>query len=173
MDKKERILSVALSMFADKGFHATPTSKIAKEAGVSEGLIFKHFGSKKALLTALFDQVEERVGIVFYDFMMEEDPLKSVERFIEVVFQFDESEKDYWRLSFKLKWDQEFYNPETIKPILAKLTKAFTELEYEFPEIEAEMLYQNIESIAISMLRDGKASQMKFREHLRRKYLKI
>jgi len=171
MDKKEMILEVALSLFADKGFHATPTSKIAKEANVSEGLIFKHFGNKKGLLTALFNQVEERIGRVFGDFMLKQEPTEIVRSFIDVVFDFDESESDYWRLSFKLKWDQEFYNPDAVKPILAKLTKAFEDLGHEFPDIEAEMLYQNIESIAINILRDGKASQMKYRDHLIKKYL--
>ena len=39
-DKKEKILNAALELFANDGYNVTSTSKIAKTAGVSEGLIF-------------------------------------------------------------------------------------------------------------------------------------
>ena len=45
--KKEQILNAALELFANDGFTATSTSKVAKRAGVSEGLIFRHFGNKR------------------------------------------------------------------------------------------------------------------------------
>ena len=52
-NKKEKILLTALELFANEGFKSVTTSKIAKEAGVSEGLIFRHFENKKGLLNAL------------------------------------------------------------------------------------------------------------------------
>ena len=42
-EKQENILKAALQLFAKEGFYATSTSKVAKLAGVSEGLIFRHF----------------------------------------------------------------------------------------------------------------------------------
>ena len=51
MTKKElRIINSAITLFAEKGFHATSTRLIAKNAEVSEGLIFKHFKNKDGLL---------------------------------------------------------------------------------------------------------------------------
>jgi len=47
---KSHIADVAMEMFAERGFSATSTRKIAKQAGVSEGLIFHHFGTKMGLL---------------------------------------------------------------------------------------------------------------------------
>ncbi|MFO0954815.1 MAG: TetR/AcrR family transcriptional regulator [Isosphaeraceae bacterium] len=44
------VAQVAMSLFAEHGFSATSTRKIAQAAGVSEGLIFHHFGSKLGLL---------------------------------------------------------------------------------------------------------------------------
>lgn len=44
------IAQVAMALFAEHGFTATSTRKIAQAAGVSEGLIFHHFGSKMGLL---------------------------------------------------------------------------------------------------------------------------
>jgi AcrR family transcriptional regulator len=39
LDKKEEILKTALKLFVEFGFHATPTSKIAKEAGIANGTL--------------------------------------------------------------------------------------------------------------------------------------
>ncbi len=49
---KAHISRVAMELFADHGYSATSTRKIAKVAGVSEGLIFHHFGTKLGLLTS-------------------------------------------------------------------------------------------------------------------------
>lgn len=51
-EKQRNILSASIKLFASKGFHATSTSEIAKEAGVAEGTIFRHYKSKKDILIA-------------------------------------------------------------------------------------------------------------------------
>jgi len=50
LSRKEKILQTALQLFAIKGYLDTSTKEIAAKAGVSEALIFKHFGNKDALL---------------------------------------------------------------------------------------------------------------------------
>lgn len=50
---KKKVLLAALHLFASQGFSATTTAAIAKEAGVSEGTIYKYFSTKKDLLTSL------------------------------------------------------------------------------------------------------------------------
>jgi AcrR family transcriptional regulator len=52
-EKQRRILEAAIALFAEKGFHASSTSEIARRANVAEGTIFKHFKTKKDLLYAL------------------------------------------------------------------------------------------------------------------------
>ena len=49
---RERLLGVARAAFARRGYHATTTADIAAAAGCSEPTLFKHFGSKQALLVA-------------------------------------------------------------------------------------------------------------------------
>jgi AcrR family transcriptional regulator len=60
MSRKETILKAATALFARKGFSATPTSAIAKEAGVAEGLIFHYFKSKVGILLCILEDVTER-----------------------------------------------------------------------------------------------------------------
>ena len=48
-EKRDRIAEAAARLFAERGYGATKTSEIAAAAGVSEGILFHHFGSKREL----------------------------------------------------------------------------------------------------------------------------
>ncbi len=48
-DRKLAIVKAAMPLFARKGFAETTTKDLAKAAGVSEPLLYKHFPSKEAL----------------------------------------------------------------------------------------------------------------------------
>jgi AcrR family transcriptional regulator len=56
---RERILEAAEELFAETGFDATPTSRIAERAGVPKGLVHYYFKRKRDLLTALVDRLPE------------------------------------------------------------------------------------------------------------------
>lgn len=53
-DTKERILDVAEELFAEHGFTGTSLRRITSEAGVNLAAVNYHFGSKEALLEAVF-----------------------------------------------------------------------------------------------------------------------
>ena len=44
--RESDILNAASSLFAELGFNATSTKKIATKAGVSEGTVFHYFATK-------------------------------------------------------------------------------------------------------------------------------
>ena len=52
-DKQKKIIEVAITCFAEKGYSNTSTSEIAKKAGVAEGTIFRHYGTKENLLLSI------------------------------------------------------------------------------------------------------------------------
>jgi AcrR family transcriptional regulator len=54
-DKRQRILAAAARFLGEEGYEAMTAARVAAEAGVSEGLIFHHFGSKRGILAALAD----------------------------------------------------------------------------------------------------------------------
>jgi len=66
LDKKEEILKTALKLFVEFGFHATPTSKIAKEAGVANGTLFHYYKTKDDLILALFTQSKTQLNAYIY-----------------------------------------------------------------------------------------------------------
>jgi AcrR family transcriptional regulator len=53
-DKRALIRNAAVRAFAKKGYHSCRVSDIAEEAGVAYGLVYHYFGSKEAVLEAVF-----------------------------------------------------------------------------------------------------------------------
>jgi AcrR family transcriptional regulator len=54
IDKRQKILDTALTLFVEQGYHSTSTASLAKAAGVANGTVFHHFGSKQQLINALY-----------------------------------------------------------------------------------------------------------------------
>jgi AcrR family transcriptional regulator len=57
--KRAAILAVASRLFAEKGYGDTPTSEIAREAGVAEGTLYHHFGSKDGIFLTIFNETTD------------------------------------------------------------------------------------------------------------------
>jgi AcrR family transcriptional regulator len=67
MNKQEQILSSALKLFVAYGFHGTPTSKIATEAGVSNGTLFHYFKTKDELVVSLYNHIKDELNAFLTD----------------------------------------------------------------------------------------------------------
>lgn len=63
---RKKIETVALSLFARKGLSVT-VDEIAREAGVSKGLLYNHYTSKEALITELVRQATDASSQNFKD----------------------------------------------------------------------------------------------------------
>lgn len=53
--RRAQILLTAVTLFSQRGFKGTTTKEIAKAAGVSEAMVFRHFENKEALYDAILD----------------------------------------------------------------------------------------------------------------------
>ena len=169
-DKKEKILHAALELFSNEGYNATSTSKIGKKAGVSEGLIFRHFTNKQGLLEAIIKDAERRVAELITPIILETNPKNVLKKTIEFPFSVEESEFDFWRLQFKLKWEVAYNNPQKMQPLIDKLTWAFQQLKYQNPALEAILLNQIMESISSEILKGNLNEQENYKSFLLLKY---
>lgn len=59
--RREQLLDTAVALFAEKGYGGATTSELARAAGVTEPIIYRHFDSKKDLFIAAIDRTSERV----------------------------------------------------------------------------------------------------------------
>jgi AcrR family transcriptional regulator len=55
-DRREDILKASLHLFAEKGFHGTSMRDIAREADITEGLIYHYFADKRDLFRAIIEE---------------------------------------------------------------------------------------------------------------------
>ena len=82
-------------------------ARLQKKAGVSEGLIFRHFENKKGLLDAIVADAQRRLSEVFAHILFEDDPKAVIRKTIELPFRMDKKldkvERDFWKLQFILK----------------------------------------------------------------------
>jgi AcrR family transcriptional regulator len=54
-DRREQIIDAAITAFSRKGFSRTTNNDIAREAGITAGLIYHYFENKDALLQAIVE----------------------------------------------------------------------------------------------------------------------
>jgi AcrR family transcriptional regulator len=62
-ERREQILTTAVNLFSKHGFRGTTTKEIARAAGVSEAMVFRHFATKEALYGAILDDKGCREGV--------------------------------------------------------------------------------------------------------------
>ena len=64
-DSRDEILNAATWLFANRGFHETSMTEVARSARVSKGLIFYHFKTKEELFFAVLNRLLEPYVIDF------------------------------------------------------------------------------------------------------------
>ncbi|MEM1323005.1 MAG: helix-turn-helix domain-containing protein [Bacteroidota bacterium] len=168
--RKENIIITALELFANEGYNATSTSKIAKQAEVSEGLIFRHFKNKQGLLNAVIAAADKRLKEVTAPLFELKEPKEIIRFIIEMPFNIDEDKHDFWRMQFTIKWEQNYYKHDKMKPILELLIVAFSQLGYPSPDKEAQLLLNIIEGISTDILRGTLVDSEAFRSFMLNKY---
>ncbi|SHH57917.1 transcriptional regulator, TetR family [Jatrophihabitans endophyticus] len=55
-ERREQLVAVGRSLFAEKGFDATSIEEIAARAGVSKPVVYEHFGGKEGLYAVVVDR---------------------------------------------------------------------------------------------------------------------
>lgn len=151
-EKQEQILKTALQLFAEKGYDGTSTAKVAKAAGVSEGLIFRHFTNKEGLLKAVLEQGHEKVNQLYILFSQEENPRKRLKSILDFVFSVPPEDHDFWRLIYALKWQTDAYDDSATAPLKAMLKGIFEEMHYQEPEAEAELVMILLDGLVTAIL---------------------
>lgn len=77
MNKEQKILETALKLFVEFGFHGTPTSKIAKEAGVANGTLFHYFATKEILIKELYINIKNELNQILISKINQNDSIEN------------------------------------------------------------------------------------------------
>ncbi len=64
-ERREQLIEIARTLFADRGFDGTSVEEVASTAGVSKPIIYEHFGGKEGLYAVVVDrEVTELLGMI-------------------------------------------------------------------------------------------------------------
>lgn len=117
----QKIIDATMNLIRDKGYVATTTKDIAREAGVNECTLFRKFKSKKDIALSGMEQEQWRGSLtpeVFQDVVWELKP--DLEMFMNVYM--DKITPDFVNLSIGLRAPQLY---EEAAPLIMKIPQAF------------------------------------------------
>jgi AcrR family transcriptional regulator len=63
--RREAVLKAAVDVFADRGFSGTPTTEVAKAAGISHAYLFRLYPTKSELAVAVVERCHDRIFQAF------------------------------------------------------------------------------------------------------------
>jgi AcrR family transcriptional regulator len=158
--KRKLILDTALELFASEGFHTTPISRIASEAGISKGLLYNYFKSKEDLIkTIIFNGLDNLTELIDpdHDGVLTRDELRF---FLEEFSNVMNRDLHFWKLYFSL-----FLQPRVFKLVEKKLsviihgymrmlTSFFAASGYEDPDVEALMFGAILDGVGFHFMLD-------------------
>jgi AcrR family transcriptional regulator len=99
-ERIDRIIQAAARAFARTGFRGTRTRDIAREAGVSEGLVFKYFPDKKSLQKAILEYRLRQTGPLITEEISGLEPRAALRAIAEAIMRRSTQDPDFMRILF-------------------------------------------------------------------------
>jgi AcrR family transcriptional regulator len=173
-----KILDAAYRLMSQKGYESTSISQIAKEAGISKGLMYNYFNSKEELLKELINNTMEEGDRLMADIISEE-PAEMLSNIFKWYFNELRNNMEQWRflseLMFKVdkfpfvkEWAQSKMNEYV--GFIGSLLK---QMRFENPNEEAQLIAGLFDGIGFQYLVLGKEYPLdEMEKFLNNKYCK-
>jgi AcrR family transcriptional regulator len=129
----EQILKTALSLFCEKGYHATSIGEIAQQADISKGLLYHYFTSKAEVLGALVDIRINDVLVVMNAAQTKLTPAAQIQHIAEGALADVRKQPDVFRFYLNL-----FSQPK-LDPDIATYTQKLMDEQARQFEVQTEM----------------------------------
>ncbi|MEZ5042939.1 MAG: TetR/AcrR family transcriptional regulator [Saprospiraceae bacterium] len=129
------IREAALEVFAKYGYHSASITQIAKEAGVSKGLLYNYFASKEELLQSIVQEAMEANEASWLK-SLESDlpPFEKLKKATENTIDLVKSNLHHWRLLTALS-----FQPDVFKSMEEMLTAKRVEYIQKIAELFIQM----------------------------------
>lgn len=160
---RQKILDAALEVFAQQGYHSATVDSIAKQAGVSKGLMYNYFKSKEDMLNELMIGMLEALMCEYMPIEPKEKFSKEdVTNFINIGIDLVLEKPYYWKLYFSVALQPEVMNivfakmMELGQPYMIGLTEYFKEKGIENPEVMTRYFSAVMDGIQFHCMLDPK-----------------
>jgi AcrR family transcriptional regulator len=155
---KDKILAVALELFAQNGYQGTSIAQIAKKAKISKGLMYNYFKNKEKLLEEIVLDGFSKIAELDYGLDSNENPKKKLKYLIDSTLNHLYENLEYWQLYTALlvqpnvqkKFEKKFY--EFRESFIASLAAIFKGLGSDDPELDAFLLGMHFDGLAINFV---------------------
>src|ERR1700722_7542723 len=97
-ERREQLLDVGRTLFAERGFEATSIEEIAARAGVSKPVVYEHFGGKEGLYAVVVDTEMQWLTQRISSALTDGHPRKMVEQAALALLVYIEDETDGFRV---------------------------------------------------------------------------
>jgi AcrR family transcriptional regulator len=136
MKTRDRILATALTLFNERGETHVSLAQIAVRLGISEGNLWYHFRTKRDLVAALFDELEQRI---------KRNLARAPAEFGPAVADFAE----HARQSYRDIWDYRFlyrhrFDPREESEVVARIAQLIECAHRHIEGILAEMVRRQL-----------------------------
>ena len=152
-------METGLKLFSQKGYEATSIRAIAKEAGVSLGLMYNYFASKEELLREIF--LSGQADIVA-SFKADEQSagVPGIERHVRSMVLLLKEKREFWRLLHSLRMQSKIVAEmmdaihQQVAYIQQMIGYNLKEIGHPDPEQEALLLFATLDGMASHYLVD-------------------
>jgi len=97
-ERREQLLDVGRSLFAERGFEAASIEEIAARAGVSKPVVYEHFGGKEGLYAVVVDREMRNLLDRFTGALSGGHPRELLEQAALALLTYIEDETDGFRI---------------------------------------------------------------------------
>jgi len=97
-ERREQLILVGRSLFADKGFEAVTVEEIAATAGVSKPVVYEHFGGKEGLYAVVVDREMNHLLTMISSALQGTHPRQLLEQAGMALFDYIESQPDGFQI---------------------------------------------------------------------------
>ncbi len=106
-ERRELIMDSALMVFSKKGYHASSVAQIAKEAGISKGLIYNYFDSKEELLKCILDEFISMMADMINPNNDDEITTEEMKSFFDSMIDSMKTNREHWVILFQLSMQKD------------------------------------------------------------------
>jgi len=158
-ESTNKILMAAMELFATHGYPGTSVNAIAKNAGVSKGLIYNYFESKEAIVKGLIAMMLKMADDIMDKAVSEktESPKQELKILIDVFIDSIEQQMEMMRWILPLAFQMSkfsFVNDMVtgkIESLIGVMRSIFERLGYDDPEREAWLLGAIMDGLSMDL----------------------
>jgi len=155
---KDKILAVALELFAQNGYQGTSIAQIAKKAKISKGLMYNYFKNKEKLLEAIVLEGFNKIMEMDYGLSTSDKPADKLKSLINETLNNLSNNLHYWQLYTALlvqplvqkKFERKFY--QFREYFISSMAEIFRLLDSSNPELDSFLLGTHFDGLALNFI---------------------